>query len=454
MDAREAALKMLIRINEEGLLCHKALNDPVRDSLSEADQSFFAKLVRGTLERMVTCDMIIERKTGKPVSKQKPFIRNLLRMGCYQLLFLSAVPASAVCNEAVKAAKKAGFTGFSGFVNGVLRSLSREIAEAGSREAYLTAAEAGLTGDRLTAFRYSVPEKWVRYYETNYKAEAEEMFQAFLTEPGTAIRLNKSRGTAKELTDLLRKDGIEAEPGILPNSFRIRGGNIAGTEAYKRGLFSIQDESSCLCGNILPLQAGMKVLDVCAAPGGKSLHAADELSFLGGGTVLSSDISAEKLTLLKNEAERLGFDMVTVRKHDAAVFEPTYREAFDIVLCDLPCSGLGVIGRKPDIPHKTDPADIKALADIQRSILSAAVSYVKPGGYLCLSTCTITKEENDDQADYILTKGFTASHFSERVPEKLRKRYHDGRLQLFPQDGTDGFFTALFQRNGESDGQA
>ena len=125
-----------------------------------------------------------------------------------------------------------------------------------------------------------------------------------------------------------------------------------------------------------------------------------------------------------------------------------------MVLCDLPCSGLGVIGRKPDIPHKTDPTDIKALADIQRSILTAAVGYVKPGGYLCLSTCTITKEENDDQADFILTKGFTASHFSERVPEKLRKRYHDGRLQLFPQDGTDGFFTALFQRNGESDGQA
>ena len=208
MDAREAALKMLIRINEEGLLCHKALNDPVRDSLSEADQSFFSKLVRGTLERRVTCDMILERKTGKPVSKQKPFIRNLLRMGCYQLLFLSAVPASAVCNEAVKAAKKAGFTGLSGFVNGVLRSLSREIAGAGSREAYLLAAEAGLTGYKLTAFRYSVPEKWVRYYETNYKAEAEEMFRAFLTEPGTAIRLNKSRGTAEELADLLKKDGI------------------------------------------------------------------------------------------------------------------------------------------------------------------------------------------------------------------------------------------------------
>ena len=452
MEAREAALKMLIRINEEGLLCHKALNDPIRDSLSEADRSFFAKLVRGTLERMVTCDMILSHKTGKPVSKQKPFIRNLLRMGCYQLLFLSAVPASAVCNEAVKAAKKAGFTGLSGFVNGVLRSLAREITEAGSPQAYLTAFEAGLSANQLTSFRYSVPDKWVRYYETNYKAEAEDMFRAFLTEPGTAIRLNKSRGTAEELLSLLQKDSIDAEPGMLPNSFRIRGGNIAGTEAYKRGLFSVQDESSCLCGNILPLKAGMKVLDVCAAPGGKTLHVLDELSVLGGGTVQSGDISKEKLTLLQKEAERLGFP-VSVKQHDATVFESSYEEAFDIVLCDLPCSGLGVIGRKPDIKDKTDPADIKALAAIQQSILEAAVRYVKPGGYLCYSTCTITKEENDEIADSILKKEFTASHFSERVPERLRHRYHDGRLQLFPQDGTDGFFTALFQKNGESDGQ-
>ena len=454
MDAREAALKMLIRINEEGMLCHKALNDPIRDSLSEADKSFFTKLVRGTLERMVTCDMILERKTGKPVSKQKPFIRNLLRMGCYQLLFLSAVPASAVCNEAVKAAKKAGFTGLSGFVNGVLRNLSREIAAAGDPQAYLRAAEKGLSGEQLTAFRYSVPGKWVRYFETNYPGEAEDMYRAFLEEPGTAIRLNKSRGTAEELMNLLKKDGIEAEPGMLPNSFRIRGGSIAKSDAYKKGLFSVQDESSCLCGNILPLKAGMNVLDVCAAPGGKSLHAADELTFLGGGTVLSSDISKEKLLLLSKEADRLGFDSISVKQHDAAVFEPSYENAFDLVLCDLPCSGLGVIGRKPDIKDKTDTADIKALAEIQKSILAAAVRYVKPDGHLCFSTCTVTKEENEDRADDILRYGLMPSDFSERIPERLRHRYREGRLQLFPQDGTDGFFMALFQRNGESDGQA
>ena len=447
MNARESAMKMLVRINEEGVLCHKALLSLDGDGLSEKDRALVTRLVHGTLERQLTCDRILENLTGKPVGRIKAKIRNLMRMTVYQLMFLTQIPDSAAVNEAVNLTKKAGYPFLTGFVNGVLRNLVRQIEAAGGADAYLKETEQKLSGRELLSFRYSMPEELVAYYCKNYPDEAEAMFAAFLSEGSYTVRLNQSRGTMLELKESLQKDGIAFSDGLLPNTLRMeRTGNPARTEAYRNGLLSVQDESSALAGNILPLKSGMAVLDLCAAPGGKTIHIADELIVLGGGTVTARDISAGKCDRIREQAERIGLTNVSVEPADATVFDAASEERFDLVIADLPCSGLGVIGRKPDIKYKTKREDILALSKLQKEILDNAVRYVKKGGYLCYSTCTVTKEENDENRKHIEEKGFTAWDFSGRIPEGLRRRYENGSLQLFPQDGTDGFYTALFRK--------
>ena len=440
-------MKMLVRINEEGVLCHKALLSLDGDGLSEKDRALVTRLVHGTLERQLTCDRILENLTGKPVGRIKAKIRNLMRMTVYQLLFLTQIPDSAAVNEAVNLTKKAGYPFLTGFVNGVLRNLVRQIEAAGGADAYLKETGQKLSGRELLSFRYSMPEELVAYYCKNYPDEAEAMFAAFLSEGSYTVRLNQSRGTMQELKESLQKDGIAFSDGLLPNTLRMeRTGNPARTEAYRNGLLSVQDESSALAGNILPLKSGMAVLDLCAAPGGKTIHIADELIVLGGGTVTARDISAGKCDRIREQAERIGLTNVSVEPADATVFDAASEERFDLVIADLPCSGLGVIGRKPDIKYKTKREDILALSKLQKEILDNAVRYVKKGGYLCYSTCTVTKEENDENRKHIEDKGFTAWDFSGRIPEGLRRRYENGSLQLFPQDGTDGFYTALFRK--------
>ena len=447
MDARESAMKMLVRINEDGVLCHKALRALDEDGLSEKDRALVTRLVHGTLERQLTCDSVLADLTGKPVSKLKAKIRNLMRMTVYQLLFLSQIPDSAAVNEAVNLTKKAGYPFLTGFVNGVLRNLVRKINAAGGPEAYLREAEAKLSGEGLLSFRYAMPGELVKYYTENYPDEAENLFRAFLNEGSFAIRLNRSIGTMEELTDSLQKDGIPFSKGLLPNTLRLeRTGNLTRTEAYRQGLLSIQDESSALAGNILPLREGMKVLDLCAAPGGKTIHIADELTALGGGSVLSRDISSGKCDRIREHAKRLGLTNVSCEARDASVYDEASEGQYDIVIADLPCSGLGVIGRKPDIKYKTAVSDIHALSKLQKEILKNAVRYVKKGGYLCYSTCTVTKEENNQNRDYLETLGLRPSDFSKKLPDGFLKRYQNGSLQLFPQDGTDGFYMALFRK--------
>lgn len=454
MNAREFALRLLQKVNEEQVLSHEALNALEQSGLEPRDRALATKLVHGTLERQLTADWILGNKTGKPVSKMKPVIRNILRLGVYQLLFLTQIPAAAVCNESVKLAKKNGLAGLAGFVNGVLRGIARDIEAAGSREQCLMHYADAYSGNERFSFLYSVPEELVSYYRTNYPSEAEDMFAAFLSEQGTAIRFNKSRGSMEGLKEALTKEGIPFREGLLPNTLRLlKSGSPADAQAFQKGLFSIQDESSALAGNVIPLKKGMKVLDLCAAPGGKTVHAADELAALGGGSVTARDLSAEKVERIREHAERIGLHNITLEKRDATVYDDTMCEACDVVLADLPCSGLGVIGRKPDIKWKTSLADVRTLAGLQRDILNNAVRYVKPGGYLCYSTCTVTKEENDQNCDVLESLGFVPYDVTDAIPKPLRVRYHNGRLQLFPQDGTDGFFIAVMQKKDGTDGQ-
>ncbi len=451
MTGRELTFRMLMQVNEQEELSHHVLNHALKEyELTDLERSFATRLFHGTLERQLTLDWVLEHRANRPMCKVKPKVRNILRMSAYQLLFLQQVPASAVCNEAVNLTKKSGLGGLSGFVNGVLRSLSRDITQAGSQEKYLKQFAQDMTETERLCFLYSVPVWLVSYLRKLYpKKSLESMFEAFLEKEGICIRLNKSRGSMEELKLLLEQDNIAYEDGLQSNTLRLSHiGRLTELQAYKEGRFSVQDESSVFAGNVLPLAGGMRVLDLCAAPGGKTVHVADELTVLGGGEVEARDLRAQKTKKIKENVNLTGLTNVTCTVKDATKYDQEREEWADIVLADLPCSGLGVISGKPDIKWKTHYEDILALADIQRQILQQAVRYVKKGGYLCYSTCTITKEENEDICRLLREKGLTQVSLKEQVPELMNAQVSaEGAVQILPDKrGTDGFFVALFRK--------
>lgn len=459
MTAREVTLEMLMQVNEEEKLSHQVIYRTLSQhpELSEADRALAARMFHGTLERQLTLDWILERQTGRPMQRQKARVRNLLRMSAYQILFLRQVPASAACNEAVKLVKKRGLSGLSGLVNGVLRALVRNVEASGGTEAYLLTVAEDLTETERLCFLYSMPVWLVTYWRKLYSAKVvERMLPAFLEESPATIRWNRSRGSLEELKDSLRQDGAEWAPAVYAdNALRIsmRGG-VPRLRAYREGRCSVQDESSVLAGKLLPLEKDMFVLDLCAAPGGKALHAADTLAALGGGSVLARDVSETKAARIREQGKRLKLSNLQCQVWDARRPDPVLAEAADVVIADLPCSGLGVIGRKPDIKWKTEFDDVLSLAKLQREILSAAVSYVKPGGYLCYSTCTVTKEENEDNVAYLERLGMEPVSVSDRLPKELVSAETDrGILTLLPGlRETDGFFAALLRKTGGSSG--
>ena len=469
MTAREIVWNLLTEVNERDALSHVALAEAMAANRPEGpERALVTQLFHGTLERQMTIDTVLARQTGRPVTKIKTKIRNLLRMSVYQMLFLQRIPVAAACNEAVALAKKHGLAGLAGFVNGTLRGLDRAItAGGGQREFLLSIADTMPEMERLS-FLYSVPEWIVRLWREDFpKADLETMLAASFAERGVTIRWNKSRGSLEDLISELAREGAAPMPDVLPNCLRLTGGgNPAELAAYREGRFSIQDGSAVLAGNLLPLRAGMRVLDLCAAPGGKTAHAADELTALDadrqttdcggereGFLIEARDNKEDKLPLIRETVERLHLQNVQVRAADAAAFDPEREAWADIVIADVPCSGLGVIGRKPDVKDKTQPEDIQALSEIQRAIVQNAVRYVKPGGYLSYSTCTVDKAENASVAAYIASLGMTPVDIAGGLPKVMRESCErqegfDGiGVQIFPEPGTwDGFYIAQFRK--------
>ncbi len=445
---------MLDEVNEQGNLCHRVQTKTLAEhtELVGAERAFLIRVFHGTLERQQTIDWILMRKTGRAVQKQKPKIRNVLRMAVYQILFMD-VPNSAACNEAVKITKNRNMNGLSGMVNGVLRGIARDVEADGSTEAYLEQLAEGMnTTDRLS-FLYAMPTWLILYWRSLYDdATVEKMLKSFLEESKTVIRLREDDRSGEKAMEALLSEGTElTETEYAPNARRMtKAGRLDGSAAFAKGLFAIQDESSILVGNLIPLKAGDTVLDLCAAPGGKTCHIAERLQALGGGTVLARDVSDKKLEAIQENASRLGLSNLRLKVWDAERVDPTMKGAADVVLADLPCSGIGVIGRKPDIKWKTELDDISALAEIQKRILRASADYVKKGGYLVFSTCTITKEENMGGYEELRSLGFDPVDLTPYLPKALQSEptAKEGYLQLVPGvHSTDGFFFSLFQKN-------
>ena len=449
VNEREVVLDMLLSLRE-GKLSHTILKDTL-DSylyLDKSSRGFITRLYEGTIEKRLYLDFIIDGYSKIPVKKMKPIIMLLLEMAVYQLFFMDRVPDSAAINEAIKLAKKRGLTGLSGFVNGVLRNIARN-------KENIALPDKNKDLIKYLEIKYSTPKAVVEHFINDYGSEkAEEILEAF--EEKRPLTARATKGDREELIKKLEGEGVKTGTDtIFPESVRILElDNLGFLGSFEDGDFVIQDESSQFIGKIVGLPSGARVLDLCAAPGGKSLLFAEMEEV---DEIISCDISESKTELIEDNVRRIGVDKIRTRVNDASLYNPDFLDGFDLVICDLPCSGLGVMGRKRDIKYNVTEDKIRELAILQKKILENAVRYVKKGGRLIYSTCTMTKAENDENFTFISEiKGFSAVDFSDKIRgyvdkykdcERLVNEAKKGFIRLFPGElGTDGFFISEFMR--------
>ena len=414
---REIILDILLTIFKDGVYSNIAIHNALEkvQYFSKRDRAFITKVCEGTVERLIELDYCISRYSTLPVPRMKPVIQNILRMSTYQILYMDSVPNASAVNEAVRLAQTRGFYNLKGFVNGVLRNIVRN---AGSIE-YPSAEKEPVSYLSVT---YSVPEwlaeAWLKEYGM---IVAEKMFASFLEVKPTTIRLKTSRVNRADILNSLRNQGVTVKKApYLPYAYNISDYNyLPALDAFMKGLIFPQDVSSMLVAEAAAPRQGDYVIDVCAAPGGKNVTRAD---------------------------------LINIRPvvMDALMHDQESEEKADIVICDLPCSGLGVIGRKADIKYRITPAKIQELQELQRRILHNAVSYVRPGGTLIYSTCTVSRMENEENVRW-LTENYplTPDSLDPYLPHELhRHTTAEGYLQLVPGiHECDGFFIARFRKN-------
>lgn len=437
MNVREIVLDILLEITERGRYSHVVLSQALSkyQYLEKQDRAFITRVTEGTLEYLIQIDYVIGRYSSVKVAKMKPVIRGILRMSVYQILYMDRIPDSAVCNEAVKLAAKRRFFGLKGFVNGVLRAISRE-------KGRLTFPDESV--------RYSIP-RWIydMWMEEYPQETVRGMLQAFLEKRRLCVRCRGSKSDPGQIRDSLSRQGVVVEDSGYGDDivFLDRVDYLEKLEAFQKGWIQIQDLSSAMAVRAAGPRKGWRCIDVCGAPGGKSLYLADLLE--GTGMVEVRDISQRKADLIQENVRRLGYANVKVRVMDALCEDEQSVETADLVLADLPCSGLGVLGRKPDIKLRATRESMEALAGLQRDILSVVWRYVKPGGILVYSTCTISRRENEENRAWFLKQfPFEPVHIQGRLGERIREEtLKQGYVQLLPGiHPCDGFFLAVFRR--------
>lgn len=434
-DPRLTVVKMLMKMESSeaysNLLLDHAFNEA---ELSDRDKAFAAALFYGVLERRLTLDHVIRTNSKIAFEKLDKAAVQILRTGLYQLLYMPSVPESAAVNESVKMCKKLKCFSAQGFVNGMLRSFIRS----GKKISYL-----GISPEKRLSVEYSCPEwlteKFISEYGMDFAVRA---LKASVGKPPVYARVNVLRTTTDKVIAELSKHRIKAAPypGLV-NCIRLeKAGDIEKCAPFRQGLFHVQDISSQLCCLTLRPVVNETVLDVCAAPGGKSFTLAELMG--NNGKLYSMDLHDMRVGLIEDGAARLGIKIITAMQNDASKFNGALPQA-DRVLCDVPCSGFGVIRRKPEIKYKP-PEEFAGLPEIQYQILETSARYVKSGGTLVYSTCTLSRAENDDVADR-----FAASHpefmpIVQPVPISAPGDYK--RTYCPDENGGDGFFTASFRR--------
>lgn len=447
--AREVALLALRDVDEGQAYAGLALDRALKGrSLSRRDRALATELVYGASRRRNTLDWAIAQASTRPVDKMSPWVRADLRLAAYQLLFLDRIPPSAAVNEAVELAKRYGHAGLAGFVNGVLRGLLRK--KAGLRYPDPAKDPVG-----YLALRHSHPDWLVKRWLARYGfAATESLLRANNENPPLVLRPNRLKTDREGLLRALEAEGAATEPArLVPEAVVLREGPaFEDLKSFRDGLFSVQDEGSILVGQVLRPRPGDTVLDACAAPGGKSTHLAELMD--NQGRVVAVDPHDHKLKLIEDNARRLGTSIVTPQLGDARDVGRAMAGQADAVLVDAPCSGLGVLRRRPDARWRKSPEQVEELHRLQVEILEGAAAALCPGGTLVYSTCTMEPEENQGTLQAFLDRHpeFRPESLRPYLPAALAGEpgVEQGWLQLLPHvHGTDGFFIARLIRGAD-----
>ena len=434
MSARETALQALMACRKDGAWSNAAIKDYIaRNRLDARDAGLATRLVYGVVQNRGKLDFYLKQLLKGRLKDLHPVVRDILHLGLYQLYEMDKIPESAAVNESVALTKKYSKNPkAASLVNGVLRNAAR--------------SRGALEEPRSYADKYSHPDGLISLLKENLpKGMLEPMLIANNAAPETVVQVNLLKTTREALAERLAGEGVTARShGWMPDCLVLSGtGNLENLPSFREGHFYVQDPASKLSVLCAQLQKDSRVLDCCAAPGGKSFAAA--IAMEGTGSILSCDVHAHKTGLIENGAARLGLSGIRAKQQDATVFVPEWENAMDAVLCDVPCSGLGIIRKKPDIRYK-DLSEMAALPEVQLKILTNQARYVRPGGTLLYSTCTLLKRENEDVVAAFLGEHPDFEKEPLELPQGLPKN-DTGILTLIPgQYDTDGFFICRLRR--------
>ncbi|QCJ42011.1 16S rRNA (cytosine(967)-C(5))-methyltransferase RsmB [Bacillus sp. S3] len=441
-NVRAIAMDLLVQIEKNQSYSNLLLNNVIeKNELSPIDVGLLTELTYGTLQRRMALDFYL-KPFLKDNKKLANWIHHLLRLTLYQMVYLDRIPDRAAIYEAVEIAKIRGHKGIASLVNGVLRSIQRE--------GLPSMSEVSDPNERLsleTSHPLWLVTRWVNQFGFE---KTKEMCEVNLTAPMQTARVNLTKISRDECVAILEEDGYQIEKSpIIPEAIRSLKGNLASTIAFKYGMFTIQDESSMLAAYALGATEGEFVLDACAAPGGKSTHIAEKMQ--NTGEVISVDLHQHKVKLINDNARRLGLSNIKTNVSDSRRIQEKFKdESFNRILLDAPCSGLGVMRRKPDMKYTKTEQDVERLSVIQQDLLNSVAPLLKKDGILVYSTCTVDKQENEQTV-----KKFLENHpefegdvsFKQRMPESIQPLVTGYDLQIFPQDlGSDGFYIAAIRK--------
>lgn len=426
---REMILIALYRIDKEDAYSNLVIDETInknRDKLDIKDINFLSEIVYGTVTMKLSIDCIIQKYSKIKLKKISPWIINIMRMAVYQIIFLDKVPKSAAVNEAVNLSKKYGSKS-SGFVNSILRKIEKSDYEE------FTKIEN--TKERISKM-YSMPEWIIQELKKDCKIEKiEEICKNSNMRPMTTIRANTLKITENDLCEELIKKKIKFEKCGIENFLNIKEiKNLGNLDLLKQGMITVQDESAGKTAIILNPKPGEKVLDICSAPGGKTTHMAELMK--NEGKIIAVDLYKSRLNLVKENANRLGIDIIETMEKDAQIYYEEFEEQFDKILADVPCLGIGVIRRKPDIKWKRKKEDLESIKIIQNKILTNCIKYLKKGGELVYSTCSILEEENDK----MIRQTIKISKINGINLELLES------IKIYTTEKSDGFFIAKLKK--------
>lgn len=437
---REIALKTIYKIDKEEAYSNIALDEMIKDNrkkLNDRDIGFISELVYGITTWKLTLDEIIKKYSKIRLKKISPWILNILRMGIYQIVFLDKVPKSAAVNESVNLAKRYGHKSSSNFVNAILRKVEKH-----DYEEFFQIEDDIERISKTTSMPIWIIEELLKENDIQF---VEEICKNSNIKPKVTIRINTLKTNKEEMEKLLKERNIEFEEGKLENFLILdKVKHIENLDIYKEGYFTIQDEGAGLIAYMLEPRENEIVLDACSSPGGKTTYMAEIMK--DKGKIVAFDLHEHRVKLVEENAKRLGIHIIKTKCEDASIYKEEYKEQFDKILLDVPCLGLGVLKRKPDIKWKRKKEDIEEITKVQKEILETCSKYLKTGGQLIYSTCSILKEENEDIIQEFLNKHTDFEQIclkEEKYEANIKK---NGNIQLYQDIENDGFFISKLQK--------